>query len=190
MKKIHALLVVFIFSTSCIYIIPGQGATNNDTPQLEPFPVLRVKKWIDEPRSQVLPGDSITIFVNITNFGKSSAFDLTIDEPIFQTFAAEYSIPYESHFWAEVESNSSIFYSFSFSFAKIGTYSIESTVVTFSDENGTKLTSSSNYLPVDVIETVILVNEDSAWFAIFIWMLLLLFLPVIAYLINRFFFEK
>ncbi len=104
-------------------------------------PALRLIKEIEKDR--ISPGENITIILEITNNGNSTAYNVSIEEPEYP----EWSIVkarYATLKFAEIRVNATTRLNYTLQVLKEGEYTIESTIATFEDENGTSYTSYSN----------------------------------------------
>ncbi len=105
------------------------------------FGALDVSKYIEKTELKV--GEQTIALVNITNYGNTSAFNVTIEEPVTPKGVIRLENTPHIDFIAELKPNSSYVYYFQFKLIEEEKVFIPPTKITWNDINGTNYEASS-----------------------------------------------
>jgi len=153
-----------------------------------PFPSLKIEKWINASE-RIEPDQVVTVHVNITNVGLKTAYNLSVSEPSFENFSVLNVNGYDGRNWVEMAPNATYSYDFSMKFVKEGIYTIERTTITYQDAADMSYTAYSGFFKLDVTKVEVPVSTLDQWKSMAVWLLLILVIPGVLYLINKYAFE-
>ncbi len=189
MKKFSKLIVVSMLILLVLGIgLSGAKPVSNDLQDKVPAPSLKIEKWIDSDE-RVEPGQIITVYVNFTNVGTKTAYNPVVVEPQFENFSVTNIKGFDERKWVEIGPNATFSYSYQMEFVKEGTYTIESTTITYEDAEGTEYIAVSAYYRMTVTYEEPPVTKDAEWQKLFISIVLIALIPIILYLVNKYVFE-
>ncbi len=151
-------------------------------------PALQIMKWVDK-ESPIQTGENVTVYVNITNFGKSPAYNITINEPFFSDFSVDLVTGFEPAKWVVIGTNASISYSYSFTFEKPGNYLIEATTAFYTDSDQNSYKARSGIIDLEVIKGAPPISLEDEWRQIFLMLGSILALPIVWLLLKKFVIE-
>ena len=146
-------------------------------------PLISVRKWVNT--TSVKPGEAIHVSINVTNWGNSSALNLTIVEPFYEDWAFSTSNVTIYRF-VYLNRSSSFVYDYSIIPLVEGNFTIERTVVTYSYAGATtNLTSIAEEIDVFVAKRIIVEDQGADWRNIWIWIGALIILPIVLYYVSK-----
>ena len=142
-RLVFVLIALSLLLPFQVYSEPSYGEISDKN-----YPSLSVVKWIDQ--DQIILGDTISVTVNITNFSNSYAYNISIQEPTFQSNIMNDSRNHTTYTWFEIGFGGSISYSYDITPSVIGQFTLEPTTISYYDANNTIYKSQSAYLPFEV----------------------------------------
>lgn len=151
------------------------------------IPTLSIQKWVSN--TDVLVNEKITVYVNITNYGRAYAFNLSIDEPIFSDWVISDLIGWDEYEWLQVGQGGSIFYQYTTTITLEGEFLIQETVIEYEDINGSRYKARSTSIALTVSEVERVAERatlDEKWVVIFQLTTGLIFIPLVVILSKRF----
>ncbi|MCY3411904.1 MAG: hypothetical protein INQ03_09770 [Candidatus Heimdallarchaeota archaeon] len=175
----RGLLFITIFLLILVNSMSVQAVTETSygNPPRAGEPILSVMKWVSA--DEVVLGESITVYVNITNWSEESAYNMSITEPIFSDWASSDFIGYDDYVYTRIDSNASVSYQYTLTLKNEGNYIIEPTEIEYVDRNGTVFHARSSFQSVDVYIEEPLPELDEYWTAIFWWSIGIVLVPTL-----------
>ncbi len=180
-------IILFLMLTSTVHTNALPVYSEKEGP---PYPSLQIIKWIDVTEDHVKVGQTINVYVNITNFGGSAAFNVTIVEPIFQNFSISNLEGYNPKNWVRMDPGASVFYSFQFAFEKAGNYTIEPTTAQYTDAELNDYSSKSGFFDLKVLKGNPPISKKDEWKFAFSLMGGFIALPVIWLIAKKYIIDK
>ncbi len=132
-KLSTVVLLVILFAN-----LSASTAVEKPTPA---FGALDVSKYIEKTELKI--GEQTIALVNVTNYGNSSAYNVTIAEPITPKGVLRLENTPHIDFIEELKPNASYVYYFQFKLVEDENVFIPPTRITWYDINGTKYEASS-----------------------------------------------
>ncbi len=127
---------------------------DNETlpPPLPPRPILAVEKTVNA--TIVQPNlDWIRINVTIKNIGNGTAYNLTVKDPSFSSWAVS-TMNITEQDYVQVDINATIFYFYFIQTTVEGNFTLESTEITYFNETGPEYNSISQRFNIISIEII------------------------------------
>ena len=183
-QRILLVVILLVVSNygSCVPTLTLQG---NPAPSTalsvfsvaEDIPILQVNKRASA--TEIYPQSRLLVEVILENVGNRDAVDITITEPAFpeETFAIIGATEYSFN---HIAVNETRVFAYSLEAQRLGYFQLESSQVTYYDEDGSRFIAASNDLELSVVEKSIAKEEKTfEWYnvlsiACIAWILLLL----------------
>ncbi len=186
MKKGNLILFIFLFLL--INSAISSSAVIYGPPPSEDRPVLQVKKTMSD--DQVHLGNNVTVYLNITNWSTKIAFNLSITEPIFNNWSITEFLGYDNYVWTEIQPMASISYQYSMTLLAEGNYTVKGTEINYVDENGTSYVARSADKDLYVFIIAPLPDYSERWGTVLMMSTLIIAVPVVLLLTNRWLFKR
>lgn len=184
-QKVLFTLSIFLLAVLMLQPVTEAVPIRADLPGDIPAPSLQIMKWVST-YDQIEPGQDFSVYVNITNFGKYAAYNLTIDEPSFANFTIDTIKNYEEHKWITIYPNATFSYLYTFKFEREGDFTIGATSVDYTDINGSAYSAISQPITITVSVTPPPITKTVQWRILGIWMGAIIALPLITFLLKKY----
>jgi hypothetical protein len=143
-----------------------------------------VQKWVSD--SQVLVGETITVHVNITNISDDFAYNLTIQEPVFNSLVFDTVQEYEEYIFVKLGYGANFYYEYTITADVVGEYTLESTRIDFLTEQGFAHRAISAPIPISVTEEIPQSDIPERWNTLLQISLIFIAIPIIVFYLNKF----
>ena len=181
MNSSRTKLLTIILLTVLLASFSTTMAVEKPTPA---FGALDVSKYIEKTELRV--GEQTIALVNITNYGNTSAYNVTIEEPKTPGGVIKLENTPHIYFIEELKPNASYVYYFQFKLVDEEKVFIPPTKITWNDINGTEYEASSQgYFLSPVVEKQ-QTSEGRYWLYLSLISATIIALPTIPFLLIRY----
>jgi len=148
-------------------------------------PTLVVQKWLS--KDQILLGQNVTVFVNITNVSNFYANNLTIREPTFNNFIIKSKVNYERYTYTQLGKGAVLTYNYTIIPESDGTFSVEPTQIDYYGSSGAQYRATSSNHEFTVLLQKPAPSTNYLWRNIMWLSIIFVAIPMVIYFYNRFF---
>ena len=186
--KLRLIIPPFLFILFLLLPFSSSATPAYGDPPEEQQSIVQVLKWASE--TQIVIGENITVFVNITNWSDEIAYNLEITEPFFNDWAFTLLNGFEAFDWVELGSGGSVYYEYTIEMKSHGNYTIEPTTIEYTNVNSTEFFATSAFIPLTVLEVEPQVEFNVLWLNVLWASLAFVMVPVVILITNQLLWRK
>ena len=156
-----------------------------ELPSIPPYPALHVWKYFNNTEDNpIKPNEVLHVQVNITNFGNSSAYNLTVVESAYGEYSGKELSEPRLYNWTRLDRNSSVLFDYYLTFPYDGLFRIGKTEITYYDENNTQYKVKTRYFMIEVKSEKILPDLSDLWLNVLWLNIAVIVIPVLIYMYS------